>query len=316
MEEELKQYSAEIHQRAVKNFERRSVKAVAPDEIWGADLVDMSNIKNKNKRITFLLNIVDIYSRYAYSVPLKDKTGESVLEAFKTIGKTPQYLWVDEGKEFYNKNFMAWCDKHSIIMYHTFTGLKSVFVERFNRTMKEAFYKRFNSKLNTTYTTFLPIFIKEYNDTIHTSTDETPDNLYLHGKVSTEQLHVSMKDKVKFKIGDYVRIVRVKDIFEKGYLPKWSKEVFKITKIDTNTNPVLYEVIDLLGEEVLGKLYEQQLILTKIPFFKVIDKKMKTKTDNRKKYVLVSYDGYPKKFDEWITETEYKKFLKFKKDLV
>ncbi len=73
-------------------FERRKVQALMPNELWCADLVDMSNIKSSNKRITFLLNIIDVYSRYAWSIPLKYKTGECVLPAFESIGKSPRYL--------------------------------------------------------------------------------------------------------------------------------------------------------------------------------------------------------------------------------
>ena len=125
------------------------MRAFLPDELWAADLVDMSNIKNKNQRVTFLLNIVEVYSRYAYSIPLMNKTGEAVLEAFQSIKRTSRYLWVDEGKEFYNKNVISWCKKHSILMYSTHSGLKSVFAESFNKTEKNAFYKQFNKKQNT-----------------------------------------------------------------------------------------------------------------------------------------------------------------------
>lgn len=129
---ELDTLALELIKPARKDFERRQVITSYPDEIWGADLVDMSKIKNKNKRITFLLNIVDIYSRYAYSIPLKNKLGAEILKALESVARTPKLLWVDEGTEFYNKDVKSWCNKHAVTMYSTHSGLKSVFVERFN----------------------------------------------------------------------------------------------------------------------------------------------------------------------------------------
>jgi transposase InsO family protein len=137
---DLKQFTKEIFRVAFKKFVRRTIYTISPDELWSADLVDMSNVKFHNKQTTFLLNIVDVNSRFAYSFPLKSKSGESILNALKTLTRYPRYLWVDEGKEFYNKGVKDWCKEHNIKMYSTNSGLKSVFVERFNRTMKEAYF--------------------------------------------------------------------------------------------------------------------------------------------------------------------------------
>ena len=80
-----------------------------------------------------------VFSKYGWIVPLKDKKGESVTEAFKTIfkeGRKPQYLWVDKGKEFYNKHLKDLLEKNGIHMYSTENEEKSSVVERWNRTIK------------------------------------------------------------------------------------------------------------------------------------------------------------------------------------
>ena len=83
-----------------------------PNDIWGADLVEMQEWANKNKGFRYMLNVIDCFTKYAWSIPLKDKKGLTVLEAFKQIVKdfkiTPKHLWVDEGKEFYNKDMTQW----------------------------------------------------------------------------------------------------------------------------------------------------------------------------------------------------------------
>ena len=311
MEKNLKILANELRKPARKNFERRSVYALTPDYLWSADLVDLSNIKYKNQRITFLLNIIDVYSRYAYSIPLKNKSAESILHAFQNLERKPKKLWVDEGKEFYNKEFKAWCKQNDITIYSTHSGLKSVFVERFNRTLKEAFYKQFTEKLTTSYKTFLPEFINEYNNTIRQPTGETPYNLYFGKAGSQEKLLVKKESKNDFKIGDYVRLSKEKRTFEKGYTDRWTYEVFKIIEIDKSSNPYLYEVEDLDGEKIEGKVYAQEMQKTKIPFFKVIDKVIKREKNN----VLVSYKGYPSKFNKLIPLKEYNDFIKVKQKL-
>ena len=99
----------------------------------------MQAFSMENKGIKYLLTVIDIFSKYAWAVPLKNKTGESVTEAFNNIvseGRTPKNLWVDEGKEFYNKTFQSFLDKNTINMYHTFNEGKAVVIERFNRSLK------------------------------------------------------------------------------------------------------------------------------------------------------------------------------------
>ena len=81
-----------MHRPARKNFERRSVSSYYNNDLWAADLVDMSNIKEDNHDITFLLNIIDIYSRFAWSIPLKNKKASTVLQAFKSIKIFPKNL--------------------------------------------------------------------------------------------------------------------------------------------------------------------------------------------------------------------------------
>ena len=83
--------------------------------------------------------VLDVFSKYGWIVPLKDKKGESVSEAFKSLfkkGRKPKMLWVDKGKEYYNKNMKELLDKNKIVMYSTENEEKSSVCERWNRTIK------------------------------------------------------------------------------------------------------------------------------------------------------------------------------------
>ena len=79
------------------------------DNIWGVDLADIQLLSKFNKGIRFLLCVIDFFSKYAFAVPLKNKKGVSIVNAFQSIldksGRKPNKIWVDQGSEFYNHNF-------------------------------------------------------------------------------------------------------------------------------------------------------------------------------------------------------------------
>ena len=298
---DFKQYSKELNKLAKKNFERRTIITYFPNDIWAMDLMDVGNISKDNDGIKFLLNIVDIYSRYAYSIPLKSKKGTEILKAVKTLKVLPKKMWVDEGHEFYNKEFMTFLKSNNIDMYHTNSGLKSVFVERFNRTLREIMNQYFIEHNTDEYVNVLQDMIDDYNNKIHSRTKQKPINIYLHN-AEPKQKEITGMDKPKFSIGDFVRISKVKKTFEKGYTIRWSKEVFEITEVDNKQDPVMYRLKDLKGETITGKFYEAEMQLTKLKDFAIIDKILKTKKIKGVKMFYVHYDGYDDKFDEWIDE--------------
>ena len=110
------------------------------DNIWGVDLADMQLISKYNKRIRYLLCAIDLFSKYAFVVPLKDKKGLTITNVFQSIldksKRKPNKIWVDQGSEFYNNVFKKWLKGNDIIIYSTHDEGKSVVVERFIRTLK------------------------------------------------------------------------------------------------------------------------------------------------------------------------------------
>ena len=163
----------ELHKPVKRYFtQRRVVNHI--DEIWAADLVDMQKFSKWNKGYKHLLMVIDVFNKYAWIKPLKDKTGEIVTEAFKSIfkeGKRLKYLWVNNGKEFYNKHLKDLLDKHSITIYWTENEEKSGVVERWNRTIKQRMWKEFTVQGNTQYFDILPQLLTKYSNTKHSSTE-------------------------------------------------------------------------------------------------------------------------------------------------
>lgn len=305
MNEDLKQYKKELHKPIQHNYVRRKVSSFGNDDIFGADLCDVSNKETKNKGITFLLTVIDIYSRFAWCYPLKSKSAEDVLAAFKKLPRICKNLWVDEGKEFYNGEFKIYCKKHEINMYHTNSGFKSVFVERFNRTLKEKIQQHITENRTLVYYNQLDRIMKEYNHTVHSKTRKTPYDVYFGSETPYKKEEEAPSDKINYKVGDYVRITKQKGIFDKGYERTWVREVFKIKAIDSHQLPVMYELEDLQGEDLTGKFYDQELQHTKLENLFLYEKMVKQRTVNKKKEYWIKYEGYPAKFNKWVSQAEY-----------
>ena len=120
------------------------------ENIWGADLADRQLVSKLNKGFIFVLCVFDIFSKYAWVVPLKDKKGVSTVNAFQSLLKNsmelhsnrkPNEIWVDKGGEFYNNSFKKWLQYNDIAMYSSHNEGKSVVAERFIRTLKNKIYK-------------------------------------------------------------------------------------------------------------------------------------------------------------------------------
>ena len=306
----------ELHRPIKRKFPKRRVIVNDVDDTWSADLVDMQAFSKENKGTKYLLTVIDVFSKYAWAVPLKNKTGESVTDAFNKIvsgkgrvseGRMPQNLWVDEGKEFYNKTFQSFLNKNKINMYHTFNEGKAVVIERFNRSLKRIMWKYFTANNTYTYLNDLPKMLEQYNNTKHSSINMTPIQASKQSNKGTVYFNLYgdlkvLKNKPKFKIGDRVRLSKIKRHFEKGYTPNWTEEIFIIDGIQ-NTNPRTYTIRDLNNELVQGSFYEQELLSTKQEVYRI---EKVIKRDYKKKQALVKWKGYSDKFNSWIPFSDLK----------
>ena len=211
----------ELHKPIIRKFNKRKVYSQFKDNIWGVDLADMQSLSRTNKGIKYLLCAIDLFSKYAFVTPLKDKKGISIVNAFNKIikqsNRKPNKIWVDQGGEFYNNVFEKWLSDNNIIMYSTYNEGKSVVAERFIKTLKNKLYKHMTATGKNVYYDVLDDVVNEYNNTKHSTIEMKPIDVGDNNKRVYIDEH-NEKDS-RFKVGDRVRISRYKNIFSKGYTP-------------------------------------------------------------------------------------------------
>ena len=294
------QLAKESHKPIIRKFRKRKVYSGFRDNICGADLADMQLISKFNKGFRFLLCVIDIFSKYAWVVPLKDKKSISIVNAFQKILKEsdrkPNKIWVDKGSEFYNNSFKKWLKDNDIEMYSVHNEGKSVVTKRFIRTLKNKIYKYMTAISKNVYIDKLDNIVNEYNNTYHRTIKMKPvdvkDNTYTDFGKEVNDKHP------KFKIGDYVKISKYKNIFAKGYTPNWSEEIFISSKIK-NTVPWTYVTNDLNAEEIIGSFYEKETQRTNQKEFR-IERVIKRKSDK----LYVKWKGYNNSFNSWINKKD------------
>ncbi len=169
-----------LHRQAPKRFKRNRVYVRNIDELWQLDLADMQSLSRYNKGFKYLLTCIDVLSKYAWAVPLKDKTGKSLVLALKEIlrdNRKPEKIQTDQGTEFTNKVFRQFLESQGIHFYTTSNDVKASVVERFNRTLKGRMYKYFTYKNTLKYIGVLDELLQGYNGAYHRSIKMAPSKV-------------------------------------------------------------------------------------------------------------------------------------------
>lgn len=299
----------EVHKPARKPTKFRKVMTYSINDIWSADIVDMQALEKQNDGYKYILTVIDIFSRYAWAIPLKTKTAKETAKAFESIIKEtkelPNALWVDQGKEFLNKDVKNVLK--NVKIYSTFGEAKAAYVERLNRTLKGIMYKQFTVQQNRRWIDMLKDIVEKYNSKTHRSIGLKPVDVYYKKQNISLEIEATKRTKPKFKVGDRVRIsYKRRQVFDKSYFPQWTWEIFIIDKV-IQSNPWTYKIKDFNGEVIEGSFYESELQKTKQKKDTyLVESILKTKKVKGKKYVLVKWLGYPESASTWEPETNVK----------
>lgn len=311
------QFTYTLHKKAIYNFKRNKILVAKVNQQFQADLVDLQQYSRQNSGFKYLLTVIDCFSKFAFAIPLKTKTGKEVAQAFKKIFKerTPQYVQTDKGKEFLNKDVQEIFD--SFLVKHFTTKddkIKCAIIERWNRTLKEKMFKYFTAKGTRRYIDILPQLVQSYNNSKHRTTKFAPINV---NKESEPEVFFNIykspdvltylkqqKGKLNFlKTGDTVRRQHKIKPMEKGYYPKWTDETFKVEKINKKLLNPMITLKDQQDNKISRRFYAKELQKVK-PTLHRVEKVIKTRTRNGIREYYVKWLGYPNSFNSWTRDIE------------
>ena len=319
-----------------KNMKRRQVVVDGTDSLWQMDLAFFENISEYNHGIKFLLVVVDVFSRFLWVEPIKNRKAKTVIEAFQKIlnkGRSPQSVTSDRGAEFYNKYMKAFLAKKKIHIYYTLNETKANYAERYIQTLRNRLVRMMTHQQSFKYVTILQDVVDSINHTPNRALNgRTPASVNKNNesevrldaylartgtkigpekpvKQTNTKKRKRKKSVFKLNIGDNVRISHLKRPFQRDYQQKWTEEIFIITDRRLSQEIPVYKLKDMMNDPVIGSFYEKELQRVEIKENQVwrIDKIIKKRKIRGQEEAWVSWLGYPKKFNSWIASSALQK---------
>ena len=315
----LQRQEAYSLQRPLKRkFKRNRVITKGIDDQWDADLIDMTKFSKDNDGYSYIFVVIDIFSKFLWMQPIKDKKGESVTRAFKNIlteGRRPTRIRTDKGQEFRSRAFNGLLnDQHIEHLYAQNTEIKANYAERVIKTIKARIIRYMTYKQSHRYINHLGNFNENYNSTYHRTIGMAPEKVtksketnlwwkvYWPKKTPVISKVKRVRKPFKFKVGDRVRVSHVRTLFSREYDEKWSGEIFIIAQRLLKEGLPIYKLKDYMDEEIKGSFYQSELQKIEVrdtDTFKV-EKILKTKGRGHNKQYLVKWFNWSSKFNSWI----------------
>ena len=315
------QESYSLTRGARRRFIRSRVIVEGVDSQWDIDLMDMVNLQKHNEGVKYILIAIDVFSRFLYAQPVKSKRGAdlvTVLKRILTAPKKPKTIRTDRGMEFRSKEVNTYLKSqniHHLYAYNTET--KANYAERVIKTIKHKIFRYLLKNRTRRYIDILQDVVHSYNHTSHRSLGENPAAISMEneGESRLQQYLIRTKGskreqpvikKMKYKIGQTVRLSHIRSVFDREYSQKWTGEIFKIKSHFQRQGIPVYTLVDWDNDEIDGTFYEQELQAINVDEGTEfsIEKILKRRTRNKKREVLVRWLHWPKKYDSWIPETD------------
>ena len=297
------------------NFKRGKIFTKGRRDMVEADLMDVAGVSKENDGVTFILVLIDDFSKEAWLYPLKSKSADNVLAGFKylfkEIGKIKR-LRSDAGTEFTNKKLTKYLEDNNIEHYITRNESKASMVERVIRTFRKKINKFLDKMETNRFIDNLQDFAKSYNQTYHRSIKMRPIDVNDKNELKIwKRMYLPVLTKVikkpKLKRGDQVRISISRGAFPRGYHEQWSREHFIIDRV-IRGSPNRYKLKDLLNEKIEGSFYlpELQKVNKGRDVEYRIEKILKRRRRGGKDQLLVKWLGWGDRFNSWINKDDVK----------
>lgn len=233
-----KQNTAQVHQQVdtkdINQYNQIVSHAIGEFQM---DLLDLSNFSRHNRNYRYLLLIQDIYSRFIFAEPMKNKSSIETFNAFIKIISSPLFgkkkiysIYADAGLEF--NSIIKYCETNDIKFFQKDPNIRNFglgIIDRTCRTIRDVMKKYFTAKKTLNWIEVIQSFIKNINSTIHTTIKVKPIDVW----VGLEKNQMEIREPVeKLEVGDYVRILKSKNVFEKkSSVNNYSSTIFQIKEI-------------------------------------------------------------------------------------
>ena len=250
----LKEQISYVRHAQVGKRSFSKIYAPTPRYLFECDLADMSSLRKANDNVTFLLGVIDVFTKQAWVLPLLNKTQTAVTKAMSKIlsqSGPSLHLRCDAGKEFVNALFQNLMKKHKINFYLAKRlPYKAAVIERYWRTLKMRLSRYMTQNNTRRYVHVLQRVVAGYNDTIHSSTGHRPKDVMNNDKVIAsvyQKLYgkerVGVANETKFKVGDRVHMLINRNKFRQGYKPLFTRHDDQITKVASHHPPFRYNLL-------------------------------------------------------------------------
>lgn len=299
-----------LHKPVRYRFPRNKVIVSGVDAQWDADLMDMT--QQPDEGYHYVLVAIDILSHYAWTRPLKNKTGPEVSRAFASIfdeGRMPSKIRTDRGKEFTSRTSEKMFKQRGVEHFLSNNEVKANYAERVIRTLKLRLKRYETWKQTRRWKDVMQDITASYNNTYHRTIKMTPASVNKENQAEvwmTQYAHTSMHKTdgpYRFKEGDYVRISHLRRAFQREYDERYTGEIFKVAARRVRGGLNIYSLTDFYDEDVEGTFYEPEIQrITADPggVFKVDHIIRSRKRRGVEKEYLVRWRHWPVKFDSWV----------------
>jgi hypothetical protein len=298
-----------LHKPVRKRYNTRPYKTSEIDQHWQADLVEMIPYANVNDGFRYILTLIDLFSRYAWAEPLRNKTAGEVAAAFRRVfarGRQPQRLQTDDGREFDNGVVQHLLNMENIRFFTVKSQFKAAVVERFNRTLKSKMWRYFTRTGNHRWVDVLPDLLISYNAAVHRSIGVAPINvtndneheLWLRQERQGPQVVTRRDITTPYVVGDQVRVSVSKNVFAKGYLPNWTEQIYTVSQV-LNTEPEQYKLRDYNNQEITGSFYSAEMQRVVPPERYAVERVIRTRKVRGRTQYFVKWHGYGDEFNSW-----------------
>ncbi|KAL3122353.1 hypothetical protein niasHT_004002 [Heterodera trifolii] len=305
-----------LHRQAKRRYRRLPTLAPGLHTEWQADLAIFDRLGKQNRGYKYLLVCIDTLSRQVFVEPVKTKTSANMIIAFGRIFKRSKYIpWkvlTDQGKEFTARAVQHFFQTKDVEHFCMLTSpqFHAGMAERANRSIKERLYRYFTERNTYTWIDVVQDIVRAINHSPNSSIEMRPADVnFENAEALRRKLHNAAENVVRrqprYRVGDRVRIEKYKHVFQKGYLPRFTNELFTVVEVHTERSPVVYRLRDDKNEIISGWFYANDLCKSledKQQKMYEIEKVLKKKKLKGVDYALVKWKGYSARFNSTVEQ--------------